>query len=73
MEQERTLRRFVHAMDIDGDMDSICIYCFEVVGTAVSEDALRSYEKEHCCQIDLRVSEVNRSSAPSLNRHVAGE
>ena len=41
--------RFVHRLNDDGTIDSICSDCFITVATAVSESVLEREEREHNC------------------------
>ncbi len=41
--------QFVHRLNDDGTIDSICRECFVTVATAVSESALEREERKHIC------------------------
>ena len=48
MTQSHTIR-FVHRLNNDGTIDSICCDCFITVATATSESALQREEQKHMC------------------------
>jgi hypothetical protein len=48
MSQTHTVQ-FVHRLNADGTIDSICRDCFITVVTAVSESVLEREERKHNC------------------------
>jgi hypothetical protein len=48
MAQTYTLQ-FIHRLNADGTIDSICGDCFITVATATSDAALEGYERQHSC------------------------
>jgi hypothetical protein len=48
MSQAYTLQ-FLHRLNDDGTMDSICRECFTTVATTISESALKGEEQRHAC------------------------
>ncbi len=52
MSQAYTLQ-FLHRLNDDGTIDSICRECFTTVATARSNSALKSQEEKHGCDLSL--------------------
>ena len=48
MAQTYTLQ-FIHRINADGTIDSICGDCFITVATATSSTVLERDERKHCC------------------------
>lgn len=40
---------FAHRVNLDGTMDSICLYCFRTVATSHDESALLFQQGQHIC------------------------
>ena len=40
---------FAHRVNLDGTIDSICLYCFRTVATAHDESALLFHQAQHVC------------------------
>lgn len=49
MTQADTIVQFVHRLNKDGTIDSICRYCFITVATSASESDLEREELTHTC------------------------
>ena len=41
--------RYIHTLNGDGSIDSICTLCFEVIGTGRSDLELKEHEGMHAC------------------------
>lgn len=48
MAQTYTLQ-FIHRLNEDGTIDSICGDCFATIATATSSADLEGEERKHCC------------------------
>ena len=40
---------YTHRHNTDGTVDSICMFCFQTVGTALKECELEASERKHRC------------------------
>ena len=45
--------QFVHRLNVDGTVDSICRDCFVTVATSISEITLQREERSHRCDPSL--------------------
>ena len=41
--------KYLHRLNDDGTVDSICRECFTTVANAISESALKNAEQKHAC------------------------
>lgn len=49
MPEPSTLKVFAHRTNADGTVDSICLFCFTLVGSASKELELAGQEHDHFC------------------------
>jgi hypothetical protein len=47
---------FAHRVNLDGTIDSICLYCFRTVATSHDESALLSHQAQHICDALARIT-----------------
>jgi hypothetical protein len=72
MSQAYTLQ-FIHRLNDDGTIDSICRECFVTVATALSTTALEGEEQQHRCEASLleRYKKVQAKGKFSLRNLLA--
>jgi len=60
---------FAHRINLDGTIDSICLYCFRTVVTSHDESTLLIYQGRHICDALAQITSSDDQSQTSKAEH----